>query len=135
MHKTARQLNLKWFKTRKSQKLPDDNKIRRVTCAKQLRMKFAVDTTENKWKWNRIVNRDFSDKFNLLLFQNKRNDGTLAEEGEVPPPVLINVPTDKCQKGIIFQGRISSYGLILARASINFTEWLHQQPIQGEKKY
>jgi transposase len=135
VHKAARKLNLKWFKTRKSQKLTDDNKIRRVICAKQLRMKFGVNKKAQKWKWNRIVNTDFSGKFTFLPFQNKRNDGIWAEEGEVVPPVLINAPTDKFQKGIIFWGGISSYGLIPARAPINFTEWLHQQLPQNEKKY
>ncbi|CAF4663029.1 unnamed protein product [Rotaria sp. Silwood2] len=135
VHRTARQLNLKWFKTRKSQKLTEDNKTRRVICAKQLRMKFGVEKKAHKWKWNRLVNTDFSGKFTLLPFQNKRNDDIWAEEGEVVPPVLINAPTDKFKKGIIFWGGISSHGLIPARAPINFTEWLHQQPPQKKRKY
>ena len=39
---TARKLKLKWYKTKKSQKLTATNKIRRVECAKRLRTKFGV---------------------------------------------------------------------------------------------
>ncbi|CAF4657986.1 unnamed protein product [Rotaria sp. Silwood2] len=91
-------------------------------------MKFGVEKKAHKWKWNWVVNTDFSGKFTLLPFQNKRNDGIWAEEGEVVPSVLINGPTDKFRKGILFWGEISSHGLIPARAPISFTEWLHQQP-------
>lgn len=98
-------------------------------------MKFGVDKKVRKWKWNRIVNTDFSGKFTLLPSQNKRNDGIWAEEDEVVPSVLINALTDKFRKGIIFWGGISSYGLIPAHAPINFTDWLHQQPTEKEKKY
>ena len=79
-----------------------NNKIRRVICAKQLRIKFGVKKNTKKWKWNRVVNTDFSGKFTLQPFQNRRNDGIWAEENEPIPPLLINAPTDKFEKGVIF---------------------------------
>ncbi|CAF3480899.1 unnamed protein product [Rotaria sp. Silwood1] len=63
---------------------------------------------------------------------NRRNDGIWAEEGEEIPSSLINAPTEKFQKGIIFWGAISSQGLIPATAPINLTEWLRQQPSNGK---
>ena len=81
------------------------------------------------------MNTEFSSKFTLLPFQNNRNDGIWTEEGEVVPPILINASTDKFKKGAIFWGEISSHGLITARVPINFTKWLHQQPLQKRRKY
>jgi hypothetical protein len=134
VYNTARKLNLKWFKTKKSQKLTNQNKIRRVACAEQLRLKFGVKRNAKKWEWDRVVNTDFSGKFTLQPFQNKRNDGIWAEEREAIPPSLIHAPTDKFQKGIIFWGAISCNGLIPAGAPINFTKWLHQKQFHVKKK-
>ena len=62
---TARKLKLKWFKTRKSQKLTHQNKIERVRCAKRLRLQFCVKRNANNWEWDRVVNTDFSGVFTL----------------------------------------------------------------------
>ncbi|CAF3984004.1 unnamed protein product [Rotaria sp. Silwood1] len=105
VYNTPRKLKLKWFKTKKSQKLTIQNKIKRIACAKY-------------------------GKFTLQPFQNKRNDGIWAEDSEAISPSLIHAPTDKFQKGIIFWGAISSNGLIPAGAPINFTKWLHQKQFQ-----
>ncbi|CAF0857474.1 unnamed protein product [Rotaria sp. Silwood1] len=129
---TAHKLKLKWYKTKKSQKLTVNNKIRRVECTKRLLLKYGIRKQAKKWKWDRIVNTDFSGKFTLEPFQNRRNDGIWAEEGEEIPSSLINAPTEKFQKGIIFWGAISSQGLIPATAPINLTEWLRQQPSNGK---
>ena len=67
-------------------------------------MKFGVRKEAQKWKWYRVVNTDFSGKFTLQPFQNRRNGGIWAEKGEIVPPVLINAPRDKFQKGILFWG-------------------------------
>ena len=123
----ARCLKLRWYKMKKSQNLSIQNKLRRVECAKRLRLKFGVRPRAAKWKWNRIVNTDFSGKFTLQPFRNRRNDGVWAEEGEEIPKSLIHAPTDKFQKGIIFWGAISSKGLIPSKAPINLTEWLRRQ--------
>ncbi|CAF4748619.1 unnamed protein product [Rotaria sp. Silwood1] len=61
----------------------------------------------------------------------KRVNRTL-KRGEEIPSSLINAPTEKFQKGIIFWGAISSQGLIPATAPINLTEWLRQQPSNGK---
>ena len=131
---TARRLKLKWFKTRKSQKLTHQNKIERVRCAKRLRLQFGVKRNANNWKWDRVVNTDFSGVFTLQPFQNKRNDGIWAEEKEGIPSSLINAPTDKFKKGIIFWGGITSNGLIPADVPINLTKWLNEKQYDVKKK-
>jgi transposase len=133
VYNTARKLKLKWFKTKKSQRLTNQNKIKRIACAKQLRSKFGVRRSTKDWKWDRIVNTDFSGKFTLQPFRNVRNDGIWAEDNEVIPPSLIHAPREKFQKGIIFWGAISCYGLIPAGAPINLTEWLHRQQFLVKK--
>ena len=121
-YNTARKLKLKWYKTRKSQKLTVSSKIRRLECTKQLRTRFGIRKQAKKWKWDRVVSTDFSGKFTLQPFQNRRNNGIWAEEGEELPLSVIHAPTDKFQKCIIFCGAISSRELIPATAPINFTE-------------
>ncbi|CAF4332446.1 unnamed protein product [Rotaria sp. Silwood2] len=133
VYKAARKLKLKWFKTRKSQKLSYQNKIDRVDCAKRLRSKFGVSRNAKKWKWDRVVNTDFSGVFILQPFQNNRNDGIWAEENEAIPSSLINAPTDKFKKGIIFWGAISSNGLIPVDAPISLTKWLHEKQYHVKK--
>ncbi len=54
VYKTPRKLKLKWFKTRKSQKLSYQNKIERVDCAERLRSKFGVRRNAKNWKWDRV---------------------------------------------------------------------------------
>ncbi|CAF3088835.1 unnamed protein product [Rotaria sp. Silwood2] len=96
-------------------------------------MQFGIWKSAKNWKWNRVVNTDFSGKFTLHPFQNKRNDGIWTEEGEVIPLSLTNAPTDRFQKRIIFWGAISSRGLIPSGRPINFTKWLRQQQPQNKK--
>ncbi|CAF1189010.1 unnamed protein product [Rotaria sordida] len=102
-------------------------------CAKKLRMKYGVKKNAKKWKWSRIINTDFSRKFTLDPFRNKRNDDIWAEENEPVPLSLINASTHKFEKEILFWGAISSFGLIPARAPINLSKWLHQQQEHSKK--
>ncbi|CAF3142886.1 unnamed protein product [Rotaria sp. Silwood2] len=136
IYRTVKALNLKWYKKRKSQKLSDIDKKNRVKCAKTLRSKLGISKNSNKWRWNRIVNCDFSDLFTFQGFQNKKNDGVWAREGEEIEAGLINAQTEKFQKGILFWGAISSQGLIPSRAPINVTQWLEQQrtPCDDKRK-
>lgn len=99
-----------------------------------LRSKFGIIKNSNKWKWNRIVNCDFSGLFTLQGFQNRRNDGVWAREGEEIEANLINTQMDKFQKGIMFWGAISSQGLIPSQAPINVTQWLEQQRTASNDK-
>ncbi|CAF4288481.1 unnamed protein product, partial [Rotaria sordida] len=100
---------------------------RKVDCAKRLRSKFGVSRNAKNWTWDRVVNTDFSGVFILQPFQNKRNDGIWAEENEAIPSSLINAPTDKFKKGIIFWGAISSNDLISVDTPISLTKWLHEK--------
>lgn len=130
----ARRLKLKWFKIRKSQQLTHQNKIGRVRCAKRLRLQFGVKRNANNWKWNRVVNIDFGGVFILQPFQNIRNNGIWTEEKEAILSSLINAPTDKFKKGIIFWGAITPNGLIPTDTPINLTKWLNEKQYDAKKK-
>ena len=69
-------------------------------------------TDINEWKWNRVVNCDFSGLFHLQGFHNKRNDGVWVEESEEIEANLLNAQTDKFQRGVVFWDAILSQGLI-----------------------
>ena len=134
VYRAAKNSNLNWYKKRKSQKLTDADKRKRIKCAKRLRRKFGIRKNSNKWKWNLIVNCDFSGLFPLQGFQNKRNDGVWIEKGEEVEGDLLNAQADKFPNGLIFWGAISSQGLIPSNASINVTEWLKQQRTSAKGK-
>ncbi|CAF4632243.1 unnamed protein product, partial [Rotaria sp. Silwood2] len=85
------------------------------------------------WEWDRVVNTDFSGKFTLEAFRNKKNDGIWAGGWEIILPPLLNAPTDKFKKGIVFLGAISSHGFIPVEGPVNLTKWLHQQQQQKKK--
>ena len=127
VYRTVKTLNLKWYKKKKSQKLSDIDKTKRIKCAKALRSKSGIRKNSNKWRWDRSVNCDFSGLFTFQGFQNRRNDGVWARGGEEIEADLINAQTDKSQKGIILWGAISLQGLIPSRAPINLAQWLEQQ--------
>jgi hypothetical protein len=129
-----KKLNLKWYKARKSQKLTENNKLRRIECAKRLIAKFGTDKKSKKWKWNSVVNTDFSGIFTLQAFNNSRNDGIWAEGKEEIPYSLSTRPSEKYKKGIMFWGAISSHGLIPCRNPINVTKWLQQQKPSNNKR-
>ena len=118
----------------KAQKLTDINKAKRVQCIKRLRTKFGFRKNLNKWKWNRVLNCDFSGLFPLQGFQNKRNDGVWVNEGEEVDANLLNTQTDKFQGGIVFWDAMSSQGLIPPNAPINVSEWLNQQRCSSNEK-
>ncbi|CAF2409311.1 unnamed protein product [Rotaria sp. Silwood2] len=68
-------------------------------------------------------------------FHNKRNDGVWAEEGEEIEAGLIDVQTDKFQRGVIFWGAISSQGLIPSHGPNNVSDWLEQQrPLNSDRR-
>jgi hypothetical protein len=87
-----------------------------------------------KWKWDRVISTDFSGKFTLQPFHNRRNDGIWAEEGEEMRPLyLIHAPTNKFQKGIIFGEQFHHMGsfelqlkLILPNGCVNNNHQLEQ---------
>ncbi|CAF1523861.1 unnamed protein product, partial [Rotaria sordida] len=122
VYRTTKQLNLKWYKKRKAQKLTDTDTLKRIKCAKRLQTKFGITKKSKKWKWNRVVNCDFSGVFPLQGFQNKKNYGLWAEKYEEIEADLLNAETNKFQQGVIFWGAISSQGLIPSNAPINVTE-------------
>jgi hypothetical protein len=133
VQRAIKDLKLKPFKKRKAQKLTINNKIQRVACAKKLRKKFGVKKYKSNWKWNKIVNTDFSGIFTLSNFQNSKNDVIYAENADEINGELREAPREKYPKGVMFWGAISSRGLIPKNGPINFTKWLNNQKPSGHR--
>ena len=109
------------------------NKTQRVECAKKLRSKFGYKC-DRTWKWNKVINSDFSGTFTNDAFQNKQNDVVYAKNAQQIPADLRTAPKDKFPKGVMFWGAISSLGLIPKKGPINATKWLNDQKPQGQRK-
>lgn len=133
VNKAIKEIGLKPFKTRKAQKLTAANRVKRVECAKKLRKKFGA-IKNYKWKWNKVVNTDFSGIFTYQPFQNSKNDVVYAYNADEIPSELREAPREKYPKGIMFWGGISSFGLIPKSGPINFTQWLDDQKEDGSRR-
>lgn len=101
-YRTTKKLRVKWYKKKKSQKLNDYDKSKRVKCAKLLRHKLGVRKNSKKYKWNRVVNSDFSGLFALQGFHNQRNNGVWGDEGEPIETNVIHRRTEKFPRETIF---------------------------------
>ena len=132
VNKAIKKLGLKPFKRRKSQKLTLANKTKRENAAKLLLQNYGKRRGTN-WKWDKIINTDFSGIFTLEPFQNSKNDVVYAHSIDEIPAELREAPKEKYPKGIMFWGAISSFGLIPQNGPINFTEWLQDQREPGTR--
>ncbi|CAF4545610.1 unnamed protein product, partial [Rotaria sp. Silwood2] len=134
VYRITKSAGLKWFKKRRSQKLTYDNKIQRVKSAKRLRRNFGITKRSRNWRWNLIINTDFSGKFTLAAFSNPHNEGIWAKSAEEIPPEILNRPKDKFASGIIFWGGISYDGLIPKNGPFDVTSWLQKQVKDKSRK-
>ena len=75
-------MKLKFRRKRRTQKLTPLHKENRVKCAKYLRSKYGKTTRSQNFKWNRIINTDFSAPFRLIPKRNKQNDGAWVDGTE-----------------------------------------------------
>lgn len=125
-------LGLKPFKQETTQDLSAANKEKRVECAKKLRKKFGT-RKDRKWRWNSVINTDFSGIFTLAGFQNRRNTWIYAEKKKQIKAKLKAAPKQKFAKGLVFWGAITSYGLIPKNGPINITKWLQKQKLPGTR--
>ena len=126
VRRAVKKLKLKWFKKRKSQKLSEQNKLDRVKYAKILRKRFGVKKNTNNYKWNRVINTDFSGKFGLQPGKNPHNEGVYAYDRKELGSTGVS-QQQKFEKGAMLWGGISSLGLIPPNAPINFTKWLQSK--------
>ena len=94
VNQTVKELNLKPFKKVTTQDLTHANKLKRVECARKLRTKFGTRKDRN-WKWNFVINTDFSGIFTLKPFYNKKNDVIHAESAQDIPTHLRAAPKQK----------------------------------------
>ncbi|CAF1389256.1 unnamed protein product [Rotaria sp. Silwood1] len=88
VYRTEKSLGLKWFKKKRVQKLTIENKMQRVRCAKILRKNFGATKRSKTWRWDKVVNTDFSGKFILDSSSNPHNDGVWAKAAEEIPPAI-----------------------------------------------
>ncbi|CAF1320990.1 unnamed protein product [Rotaria sp. Silwood1] len=81
--------------------------MQRVRCAKILRKNFGATKRSKTWRWDKVVNTDFSGKFILDSSSNPHNDGVWAKAAEEIPPAIYYRSKSKFASGLIFWGGIS----------------------------
>ncbi len=95
-------MGLKWFKKKRVQKLTVENKMQRVRCAKILRKNFGATKRSKAWRWDKVVNTDFSGKFILDSSSNPHNDGVWATAAEEIPPAIYHRTKGNLQVVLFF---------------------------------
>ncbi|CAF5082437.1 unnamed protein product, partial [Rotaria magnacalcarata] len=118
------ELKLKWWKRQTVQKLTNQQKIQRIFIAKQLRKKYGTKKGGKIFKWNCILNTDFSGAFKLSPQNNRHNEGVYAESSLDIPYELRTISKQKFQKSIMLWGGISYKGLFPEQSPIFVDEWL-----------
>ena len=133
-------LNMKFIRYRRSQKLTQTHKDARVVCAQYLRKKYGVRPTGKNYGWDKIINTDFSAPLRCRRRLNSQNDGLWVPKeidmaGE-EIKIKSNKGYEKYSKGFMLFGGICSEGLLPRDEPVFFTEWLHQkcEEINKEKK-
>ncbi|CAF5223740.1 unnamed protein product, partial [Rotaria magnacalcarata] len=105
------ELKLKWWKRQTVQKLTNQQKVQRIFIAKQLRKKYGTKKGGKIFKWNYVLNTDFSGAFKLSPQNNQHNEGVYAESSLDIPYELRTISKQKFQKSIMLWGGISYKGL------------------------
>ncbi|CAF4195086.1 unnamed protein product [Rotaria magnacalcarata] len=118
------ELKLKWWKRQTVQKLTNQQKIQRIFIAKQLRKKYGTKKGGKIFKWNCVLNTDFSGAFKLSPQNNRHNEGVYAESSLDIPYELRTISKQKFQKSIMLWGGISYKGLFPEQSPIFVDEWL-----------
>ncbi len=116
------------------QKLTAENKRQRVRCVKILRRSFGTTERSKAWRWDRVVNTDFSGKFVLDSSSNPHNDGVWAIAVEEIPPEIYYRSKSKFAPGLVLWGGISYDGLIPKDGPFDVTSWLKNQTKEKPKK-
>ena len=133
-------LKKKIVRCRRSQRLTEAHKLARVKCAKYLRKKYGVSPAAKHYKWDRIINTDFSAPFRCRRKLNKQNDGLWVDEDvDMTAPdvkIAVNKGFEKYSKGFMLFGGICSEGLLPRDGPVIFTEYLNRKcaEIGKEKK-
>ncbi|CAF2856731.1 unnamed protein product [Rotaria sp. Silwood2] len=123
------ELKLKWWKRKTVQKLTDHQKIQRATIAKRLRKHYGVKKGSKFYKWNKVLNTDFSGTFLLTPQANQHNEGVYPKSSNDIPYELKTKSKQKFQKNVILWGGISYQGLFSSQSPIFTDEWLdHIRP-------
>ncbi|CAF1611292.1 unnamed protein product, partial [Didymodactylos carnosus] len=118
------ELKLKWWKRQTVQKLTNEQKVQRVIIAKKLRNIFGTKKGGKLYKWNYVLNTDFSGAFTLSPQGNQHNEGVYAESSLDIPYELKTTSKQKFQKSIMLWGGLSYQGLFPKQSLIFVDEWL-----------
>ncbi|CAF3836251.1 unnamed protein product [Rotaria sordida] len=84
------------------------------------------------YKWNNILNTDFSGTFTLTPHYNQHNEGVYAKSSD---DILYNLkvkPKEKFQKSVMLWGGISYQGLFPKESPIFLDEWLESIRSKGD---
>ena len=125
------ELNLQWWKRQTVQKLTNEQKVQRVIIAKKLRKNYGTKKGGKSYKWNYVLNTDFSGAFPLSPKNNHRNEGIYAEWSIDIPYELRTIQKQKFQKSVMLWGGISYNGLFPKESPIFVDEWLQLNRSQG----
>ena len=133
-------LNKKFVRYRRTQRLTTKHKEDRVKCARYLRKKYGVKPKSKNYGWDKVINTDFSAPVRCRRKLNPQNDGVWVDKdmdmkGEAIK-IAANKGYEKYSKGLMLFGGITSEGLLPRNKPIFFTEWLHKKcaEIGKEKK-
>ena len=124
-------LNEKFVRCRRSQRSSAEHKAARVIYAKHLRTKYGVLSTSKNYKWDRIINTDFSAPFRSRRKINPQNDGIWIDKNadmyikEVK--INVNEGFGNCNAGLLLVGGICAEGLLPRSGPVFFTEWLNRK--------
>ena len=124
-------LDMKFVRFRKCQRLTQQHKDERVKSAIYLRQKYGVRPESKRYKWDKVVITDFSAPIRCRRKLNGQNDGiwinndTDMKTEEVK--VLVNKGFEKYSKGMMLFGGICGEGLIPRDGPIDFSSWLRKK--------
>ena len=107
----------------KVQKISDDQKEKRVVCAKTF-LRYYGSSVRAGRRWSRLVNTDFSAKISISATRNSKND-VVWSDSRHSASELLEAPSEKFTKGHMIWGGVCYRGLVPRDAPI-FVEDLYQ---------
>ncbi len=120
-------LKLKPWKRRKSQRFTAEHKRNRVESFEKLLKKFGKKPKANNSKWRRVVITDFSSVIRLDRPKNSKNDIIWETSPSAIKDDVRSSGRQKYSQGIMFWGGICAHGMVPKNRPINFSEWLKKK--------
>eukprot|EP01083_Nonionella_stella_P315938 1142962_1 len=118
-------LKFKWKKFKRTQKLTDIHKTKRVTFCKYAIKRYGLRTSNKRFQWHKVINSDFSGVIYTIRSYNAHNSGIWVtddhNEAERTKGCI------KYGKGVMLWGAITAKGLIPRDEPVYFREWLKNE--------